>query len=49
MVKVGGGNERVSPRSSSRMEPYEPHRYTGMRPQALAEWNIRSNTLWIKL
>jgi hypothetical protein len=49
MAMVGGENERVSLRSSSGMEPYEPQRYTGMKPQALAEWNLRSNTLWIKL
>jgi len=41
MAKVGGENERVSLRSSSGMEPYEPQRYTGMKLLALAGWNIR--------
>jgi len=49
MEKAVGGNVRVSQRFSSRMEPFEPQRYTGMRPLALAERNSRSNTLWIKL
>jgi len=41
MEKAGGENERASQKCSSKMEPYELQRYTGMKPQALAVWNTR--------
>lgn len=49
MVMAGGENERVSPKSSYKMEEFELQRYTGMKPQALAVWNIQSSGSWIKL
>jgi len=49
MVMVGGGSEKVSPKSSYKMEEFEQRSYTGTKPQVLAVWNIKSNDFWIKL
>ena len=49
MVKGDGGSERVLPRFSSRMEPFELQRYTGTRQRVSVEGNTKLNTLWIKL
>ena len=49
MVEAGGEKERVSPKFNCKMEEFELQRYTGMKPQALAGWNIKSNGSWIRL